>query len=299
MALVEQIIGMNGIETRNKVQIAIDMLKYYEPMALELSPLGYYLCYSGGKDSDVILELAIMAGVKFTAEYNITTVDPKELILHIKEKREELKKRGYVLNMNPPGRFTTGIFKGQYKTMYKLIVHKKMPPTRKFRYCCDELKERGGKGRMCLTGVRWEESASRSNGRKQLEVQHKDKEKRMLFNDNEEGRMQFENCMQKGKRVLNTIISWVLEDVFEFKDERKLNLCKMYDDGFERLGCIGCPLAGGEQMEKEFKYSPHIRKMYVQAFDRMLEEMRKDTSGKFEEITWKDGEDVMKWYTSQ
>ena len=75
MALIEQIIGQDKIETLDRVKRAIDLLKYFEPMALELNPKGYYLCYSGGKDSDVILRLAMMAGVKFEANYNVTGID--------------------------------------------------------------------------------------------------------------------------------------------------------------------------------------------------------------------------------
>jgi UDP-glucose 4-epimerase len=43
---------------RDKVAIAIDRLRYFEPEE------GYYLCFSGGKDSQVIYHLAKEAGVK-------------------------------------------------------------------------------------------------------------------------------------------------------------------------------------------------------------------------------------------
>lgn len=36
-----------------------------------------------------------------------------------------------------------------------------MPPTRLVRYCCSELKERDGQGRVKITGVRWAESIKR------------------------------------------------------------------------------------------------------------------------------------------
>lgn len=36
------------------------------------------VCYSGGKDSDVILELAKMAGINYRAIYKNTTIDPPE-----------------------------------------------------------------------------------------------------------------------------------------------------------------------------------------------------------------------------
>lgn len=49
----------------------------FEAKAIEMHPEGYYLCFSGGKDSQVIYELAKQAKVKFQAYYNVTTVDPR------------------------------------------------------------------------------------------------------------------------------------------------------------------------------------------------------------------------------
>ena len=63
-----------------KIQNAITLLKMFEAKAIEMHPEGYYLCFSGGKDSQVIYELAKQAKVKFQAYYNVTTVDPPELV---------------------------------------------------------------------------------------------------------------------------------------------------------------------------------------------------------------------------
>jgi len=68
-----------------KIYRAIEYLKMYEATALRMNPDGYYLAFSGGKDSQVIYELARMAGVKFKAYYHITTVDPPELTKFIKD----------------------------------------------------------------------------------------------------------------------------------------------------------------------------------------------------------------------
>ena len=85
----------------------------------------YYLAYSGGKDSDVILALAKMAGVHFEAVHNLTTVDKPETIYYVRSHPE--------VRIERPER-----------TMWQLIVDKMIPPTRIMRYCCSELKERGG-----------------------------------------------------------------------------------------------------------------------------------------------------------
>ena len=75
MALIEETL----FGTVDKVQIAIDRLKAFEPAD------GYWLAFSGGKDSVVIKRLAQMAGVKFEAHYSVTSVDPPELVRFIKD----------------------------------------------------------------------------------------------------------------------------------------------------------------------------------------------------------------------
>lgn len=59
---------------KDKVEVAIDRLKSFEPEE------GYHLAFSGGKDSVVIKALADMAQVKYDAHYNLTSVDPPELV---------------------------------------------------------------------------------------------------------------------------------------------------------------------------------------------------------------------------
>jgi len=271
----------------NKIQKSIDLLKEFEPMALKLHPDGYYLTYSGGKDSDTDLQIAIESGVKFTAHYNITGIDPKECVVHIKETRSRLAEKGILLFLEPPDIFTTGPFKGLKKNMWRLIVHKMMPPTRIIRFCCDALKERGGAGRLCLTGVRWDESTKRKS-RKPMEVISRN---RRLFNDNENGRMQFENCMQKGKRVINPIINWTTFDVWEYLKDRKCQYCKLYDKGFDRIGCLGCPMGGGKGMEEDFIQYPYVKELYLNAYQNMLEYMW----SRGIVTTWRTKYDVLEW----
>lgn len=63
----------------DKVADAIKLLRDNEP------PEGYYLCFSSSKDSVVIYELAKLAGVKFDAYHNVTTVEPPELMKFIRD----------------------------------------------------------------------------------------------------------------------------------------------------------------------------------------------------------------------
>lgn len=102
----------------------------------------YQLWYSGGKDSDVILHLARKSGVKFIAVHNHTTVDAPETVRYIRRKKDI-------------------VIEYPKYSMWQLIVRHKAPPTRRFRYCCMDLKEYSGKGKKLITGVRKAESRNR------------------------------------------------------------------------------------------------------------------------------------------
>lgn len=254
---------------RDKVKIAIDRLQAFEP------PEGYYLAFSGGKDSQCIYHLAKEAGVKFDAHYNLTTADPPELVWFIKKNYPDVSR-------DRPK-----------ETMWQLIPRKLMPPTRLARYCCQELKEGGGEGRIVVTGVRWAESVRRKQTRGIAEVLGKSKKTNyILLNDNEQERMMFENCTKKGKRIVNPIIDWEDEDVWEYIHTRNIEYCKLYDEGFKRLGCIGCPMAGKDGMLHQFERWPKFKQAYMRAFQRMLDTRK--TKGL--ENNWETPEDVFNWW---
>ncbi len=231
---------------KDKVKIAIDRLQTFEP------PEGYYLAFSGGKDSQCIYHLAKEAGVKFDAHYNLTTVDPPELVYFIR------------------GNYPDVSIDKPKKTMWQLIIENGGPPTRIQRYCCRELKERGGEGRITVTGVRWAESIRRKNTRGLAEFMGKKVKDMVLFSDNDEMRQMMENCQKKGKFVLNPIIDWEDADVWEYIHSRGLKYCKLYDEGFKRLGCIGCPMSGKKGMEKEFLRWPKYKEAYKRAIARFI-----------------------------
>jgi len=133
---------------------ALERIKYLCP------PEGYYVAYSGGKDSTVILDLIRRSGVPYDAHYNLTTVDPPELVQFVKEQPE--------VQIHHPK-----------KSMWSLIIANGMPPTRMARYCCSSLKERGGDGRNVVTGIRWAESVRRAK-RGMFETCLKDGSKHLL-----------------------------------------------------------------------------------------------------------------------
>lgn len=141
-------LNMNG---KDKVQVAIDRFRTFEP------PEGYYLAFSGGKDSVVIKALADMAGVKYDAHYSLTSVDPPELVRFVKSFPDVIIDR-------PKDK------DGNQITMWNLIPRKKLPPTRIARYCCEQLKESHGQGRITVTGVRWAESPNRRKNQGEITV---------------------------------------------------------------------------------------------------------------------------------
>lgn len=189
---------------------------------------------------------------------------------------------------------------------------KKYPPTRLARYCCEELKERGGVGRIKITGVRWAESFKRKENADVVKVIGKPKAMQKLADDlgadyrvtkmngivlntdNAESRRFVESCYRTTSTMINPIVDWTDTDVWDFLHHYGCESNPLYQCGFKRIGCIGCPLGGGKSMKREFGRYPKYRSLYVRAFDRMLE-ARKER-GLSNTIDWYSGEDVMRWW---
>lgn len=111
-----------------------------------------------------------------------------------------------------------------------------------------------------------------------------------LNNDNDESREVVDFCIKQRKTVVNPIIDWSDDDVWEFIEEYKVRYCSLYDEGFKRLGCIGCPLAGAKSMVREFERWGKYKELYIKAFDKMLK--RNPECFK----SWKNGQDVFDWW---
>ena len=275
---------MNDLE-----QMAIERLKTASEMSLANYGLPLIITDSGGKDSSVVKELARRSGIPFEIEHNHTTADAPETVRFVRQEAKRFEELGIKYTINMP------VYKGQRTSMWNLIPQKLMPPTRLVRYCCEVLKEGGGKGRFIATGVRWAESTNRKNNRGIYEKASPDKERRIILNnDNDDKRLLFENCRLKAKRVVNPIVDWSDKDVWGFlTDECTPPVNPLYAEGLCRVGCVGCPMAGKKGREEEFMRWPRYKQLYINAFDRMVEKRR--ALGK-QDWNGGNGVDVFNWW---
>ena len=276
----------------DKVDIAVRRLKEAAEMSQMLYEKPLVITYSGGKDSDTVLKLAQIAKIPFEVLHSHTTVDAPETVYHVRETFRELELAGIKCDIDYHVRTD-----GTRMTMWNLIPKKMMPPTRLVRYCCAELKEGGGNGRFIVTGVRWDESNARKKTRGILEVMASKRENKIvLSNDNDEDRRLFETCQMKGKRVVNPIVDWTTRDVLDFCSENKVSLCTLYANGWRRIGCVGCPMAGTSMRYNQFAQYPTYKKAYIAAFDRMIEERKRRGMMKGFTRMGDTGVDVFHWW---
>lgn len=248
---------------------AINLLKMCEP------PEGYYVATSFGKDSIVAHLLCKEAGVKFDAHTNVTGIDPPELIYFGREHYPE------VIRERPD------------YTMWQLIARKGFPPMRNIRYCCEHLKEDKGHGRTCVMGIRAEESSRRKKNWAPLASFEGNSADKLRLFDAEDIQQTVQSCAIRSKWVVNPLYYWTITDLWDFIHDRKLPYCCLYDEGFDRLGCIACPYATEQSRRMELERWPGFRKLYVRSFDGLIE------NGRFTNKGFLTGEEVLEWWLSK
>lgn len=203
-----------------KIEQAIKLLKSLRSDCLEVS-------YSGGKDSDVILELCKMAGVNYKAVHKVTTIDPPGTISHCKSVGAEI--------LRPQKSFAQ-------------IVQSHGFPTRRARHCCDYLKEYKVLP-VAVQGIRRSESVKRA----------------VLYREPIICR-NYGSKRNKAQIVL-PILDWSDSDLRAFINARGISLHPLYYvngrlDVSRRLGCIGCPLASDNGLS-DFKQYPKMVAMWI------------------------------------
>ena len=186
------------------------------------------LCYSGGKDSDVILQLAKEAEIDFVPIYKMTTIDPPGTIKHAKENGCEIRR--------------------PEKTFFQLVREKGLP-SRYARFCCAYLKEYKVMDNQII-GVRRAESTKRAK-------RYKEPTQCRIYSNGEHANLIFPILDWTNDDVKNYILDRGIrchplyyDENGDFRVER-------------RLGCIGCPLAS--KAKEDFKKYPRFVKAYIDA----------------------------------
>lgn len=217
--------------------------------AFEPKEEGYYGAFSGGKDSQVLYHVAKMANVKVDWHFNVTTIDPPQLLRFIRQNYPDVE------------------WERPSMTMFQLIEKKGMLPTRIARFCCQELKDGGGKGRKVLLGVRAEESFKRSQY------------------------TMVKVCQKNHRHLIRPLLDWRWNDVWQFLNEQNISHCELYDPpyNFKRIGCIGCPMAG-KKVWREFRFFPNHKRAYLNTIRKLM------NMGKFQEFD--SPETYMRWWIS-
>lgn len=211
-------------ELKKKVNRAIRLLQSIPTNRGDIE-----LSYSGSKDSDVILELVRMAGLKVRVIYKNTTIDPPGTIKHCKEAGAEIA--------NP-------------KTTFLQLLRKKGYPSRFVRFCCSKLKEY----KICdiaIQGIRKSES----------------KKRKEIYEEPEICRV-YGKRKKNPVQVFLPILDWTDEDIEVFIKERGIRCHPIYYRGWQfnvkqRLGCIGCPLASSGNRIKEFRQYPKMVRLWI------------------------------------
>lgn len=285
-----------------KIEHAQNVLK----VALKLSSTYYHkpivICYSGGKDSDILLDIAIKTLNKedFIVLNSHTTLDAPETVYYIRNKFKKLTELGYTCVVKYP------YYKGKRTSFWDLCYQKRELPTRLFRFCCRYLKEVATPKQIACTGVREDESQNRE-GRNEFGIRNNRKIYKSAqhvnvmidFDTDTKNNSSFECEIIKGAKknkdmIVNPIYNFTAEDVKQYVNTILLNINPLYSKGYTRVGCIGCPMAN-KQRYKQFKDYPQI-KLNIQ---RLCNKIIGDGHSKYKTMDFKSGEDLFRWWMGE
>lgn len=254
-----------------KIKKSLDLIRKAEKLALKMQPsMGFYVGFSGGKDSQVLLELTKMAGVKYQAYYNVTTNDPADNVRFIR--------RYY-----PSVKFSVP------KESYFSMIAKWGMPTRVHRWCCALYKESEGVGCVVLTGVRREESRKRAEY-EEVERRSRQKEDRDVIDlevmeDSELGCVNGED-----KIMVYPLLEWSEVDVWNFISMQGLPINPCYDIR-NRVGCVFCPYSKVRDIREYCASHPKLKESLYHAIGRYIEK-------RGEEYKLRTADDYFEWWLS-
>lgn len=260
------------ITLQEKIDYSIALIRKSEKLALAMNPGdGLYVGFSGGKDSQAVLELVKMSGVKYRAVYNVTTNDPADNVRFIRQHYPDVE------------------FSIPRNSFFQLIERKGLP-TRLTRWCCATFKESQGVGYAVATGVRKEESRNRStyyavtrwsakkDGRGSVDLD--------TMADNE-----FRCVGGNDKFMVYPILEWTEKDVWDFISLRGLPVNPCYHTR-GRVGCVFCPFARPRDVRAYCETHPRLKEAFIHAIARYVDRLG-------EKIRLPDAEAYYEWWLSK
>lgn len=193
------------------------------------------VAFSGGKDSIVIYDLCKKSGLKFSYTYANTTIDPPNHLGFIRKNYSDVK-------ISRPK-----------QSFYQLIANRGLP-TRMSRFCCQTLKEYIGNDCKNIEGLRIDEGVKRGKRLKAITGEPEQCDTRV-----------------KGKIHVYPIMNWTKKDVWDYIKSNNLPYPDLYDRGYNRLGCVGCPLASPKQRIFEYKDNPRYVYATIKAIKKNID----------------------------
>lgn len=260
---LEQAYSRASAGLRQKMKHSVELLRKAEKLALAYDAAdGFFLAFSGGKDSQALYHMAQLSGVKFKAHFAPTSVDPPAVIRFIRKCYPDVE------------------FLKLKESIYSIAVRKGLLPTRTVRWCCEELKEHTGAGKVTLIGIRKAES-SRRKKRNEVEMSshkfsgdmdgfeawRKEKVIPSVANPDAIDSESVTGCIKgKDSLLVSPIIYWDDKDVWEFlNDVVRVEHCELYDRGYNRIGCICCPMSTYRQKLRGLRDFPQIKRNWIKA----------------------------------
>lgn len=259
---------------RYRIEQSVALIRKAERLAKMYDPEnGFYLAFSGGKDSQALYHVTQLAGVAFKAHFSPTSVDPPQVIRFIKTNYPDVE------------------FEKIDKSMYQVAKEMGMVPTMKLRWCCAKFKESAGAGKVTLTGVRHAESVKRAK-RKEVEVSgHKfagdideffewsaekiaNKVKNLNQDEFSRDKEKEVRCINgKDSIIVNPIIEWTDADVWNFLNKvMEVPHCELYDPPYNRrrIGCILCPMSSRATKLRDIELYPYAKDKWLDVFEYFI-----------------------------
>jgi len=240
---------------------------------------GCTIADSGGKDSSVLKRIAEKCreryGLQYKINHNHTGLDAPETVYFVRGERDRYQKAGIEYTITYP------------KLYFDRLCWKKgMLPTRLVRFCCEALKETYGARERLVTGVRKDESTNRKQNQGVVTITKKGLTEDVRTNpnfhqtprggvvllnyDNSEAVEMVYTCMRTNKVLVNPLINWTNDDVWRYIADEHIEINPLYECGFDRVGCIGCPMAQYRGRLREFERYPKYRERFIRIADKIV-----------------------------